>query len=162
MDNQLLHYSEIQDEPEAEQVIDVGSLYSISNSDFSAEEFLENSLSKEIGILEEQIASCREELKERERLHERQIKDLKEKAQECRSGLTNPIEMKRLAKGDNLGEQKANLSEKIGTIEERVREEERENWKDTQELKDRMRDLEMEQQKLKKRKRFMQFYADRL
>lgn len=156
-----MHYSEIDEEP-TKKVVDLDTLYSTANSDFSAEEFLEESLSKEIDILEGQLASCREELKERKELHESQVEDLKSKAQEYRSALTSPIKMRELVTGDDLQEQKANLSEKIGAIEERIREETRENWKDRQKLKEQVRELEKEIEKMKKRKKFMQFYSQKL
>jgi len=159
MVEQVLHYKEIQDNPEEQETADLDRIYSIANSDFSAEEFLEKSLSKEIDILKEEIENCEQELAEREKLHEEQTEDLKEKAQEYRSALTNFQKLNDIAKGDSLQEKKANTNEKIGAVEEQLREEERENWKDQQELRDKIRELRKEVQELKKRKSFMKIYA---
>lgn len=162
MVDQVLHYREIQNEPEERKTVDVDSLYSMASSGFSAEEFLEKSISKEIDILEGEIEDCKEELGKRRKLHEEQVKDLKDKAQEYRSALTNFRKLNEIAKGESLKEKKANANEKIGAIEEQLRKEERENWKDQQELKDKIRELKKEVQELKKRKNFMKVYANKL
>ncbi|MBS3787576.1 hypothetical protein KGY79_05195, partial [Candidatus Bipolaricaulota bacterium] len=86
----------------------------------------------------------------------------KDKAQEYRSALTNFQKLNEIAKGESLQEKKANANEKIGAIEEQLREEERENWKDQQKLKDKIRELRKEVEELKKRKNFMKVYANKL
>lgn len=155
MSEQVLHYSEIQDEPEVDQVVDLDSLYSLSSSEFSAEDFLEKSLSKEIEMLENQISSCRMEITERQDLHEKQAQDLEEKISEYRASLTHPHKLKRISSGEDFDEQRADMAERIGLMEEKIKQEERDNWKDKQKLKEEIRQLEKEVRKLRKRKRFM-------
>jgi len=159
MSEQFAHYAEVQNEPTYRTELDFDGLYSIAEKDFSAERFLEKSLSKKISVLKEQIESCEKELSEREKIHEVQIKELNDKKEEFRSALTNQMKMRKIASGETLQEQKAEVSEKIDDTEDKIREEERENWRDKQKLKDKIRDLRKEVQELKKRKNLMKVYA---
>lgn len=158
MVDQILDYSQNRKEPE--KVVDLDKIYSTSSSDFSAEDFLEQSLTKEIEILEEQLEDSKNELAERQQLHEEQIRDLKESIQKLRGSLNNVRALGKLAKGDNLQEQRADANEKINEMKEQLREENRDNWRDKSKLKKEIRGIKSEIQKLRKRKYFMEFYND--
>lgn len=158
MVDQILDYSQNRKEPE--KVVDLDKIYSTSSSDFSAEDFLEQSLTKEIEILEEQLEDSKNELAERQQLHEEQIRDLKESIQKLRGSLSNGRALGKLAKGDNLQEQRADANEKINEMKEQLREENRDNWRDKSKLKKEIRGIKSEIQKLRKRKYFMEFYND--
>lgn len=142
--------------------VDLESLYSLPDRDFSAEEFLGKSFAKEIEILENQIKDCWEELNERKKLHKEHISELKDKIWMYRGSLTNPHELKKFSEGDGFQEQRANMVERIGEIERELSEAYRSNWRDKTELRRELRELEKEKQKLNKRRNFMLAFSKKL